>query len=96
MGKIATRSLKTLKAVGEHSKKSSKTFRLPTFTSRSIEVKLYFQSSIIRDVDLIHSDAAVPRVPKDKEIIRGDQCLRSVLTRTRGKVLHITSSSPTV
>jgi len=58
--------------------------------SHSIDVKLHFQSSIIRDVDLIHSDAAVPRVPKDKDIIRGDQCLCSVLTRTRGKVLHIT------
>ena len=67
------------------------TFPLPPFISRSIDAKLYLHSSIILDVDLIHSDAAVPRVPKDKEMIRGDQTLCLVLTRTRGKVLHISS-----
>ena len=54
---------------------------------------LYFHSYIIGDVDLIQSDAAVPRVPTDKELIRGDQGLCVVLTRTGGKVLHC--SSPT-
>ena len=54
---------------------------------------LYFHSYIIGDVDLIQSDAAVPRVPTDKELIREDQGLCVVLTRTGGKVLHC--SSPT-
>jgi hypothetical protein len=94
MESIATGSLQKPKAVAEHGKKSSNTFCLPLVISHCTDVKLYFHSSIIRDVDLIHSDAAVPRVPKDKEMIKGDQCLCSVLTRTRGKVLHI--SSPTV
>jgi hypothetical protein len=90
---IATGGLQKLKVVAERGKKSSNTFRLPPFISHSIDVKLYFHSSIIRDVDLIHSDAAVPRIPKDKEMICGDQCLCSVLTQTRGKVLHISSTA---